>query len=71
MKCSLIQNLNFLISENGIREGKNDTWEQCEERVNYFLEEKLDMDTSEIRGTRAPSKREEAWSGETDCCPFQ
>ena len=33
---------------NGIKEGKNETWEECEERVNCFLEEKLDMDTSEI-----------------------
>ena len=27
---------------------KSETWEECEERVNYFLKEKLDMDTSEI-----------------------
>ena len=33
---------------NGIKEGKNETWEECEERVNCFLEEKLDMDTREI-----------------------
>ena len=33
---------------NGIKEGKNKTWEECEKRVNCFLEEKLDMDTSEI-----------------------
>ena len=33
---------------NGIKEGKNETWEECEESVNCFLEEKLDMDTSEI-----------------------
>ena len=33
---------------NGIKEGKNGTWEECEERVNCFLEEKLDMNTSEI-----------------------
>ena len=33
---------------NGKKEGKNETWEECEERVNCFLEEKLDMDASEI-----------------------
>ena len=33
---------------NGIKEGKNETREECEKRVNCFLEEKLDMDTSEI-----------------------
>ena len=33
---------------NGIKEGKNETWEECEERVTCFLEEKLDIDTSEI-----------------------
>ena len=33
---------------NGIKEGKNKTWKECEKRVNCFLEEKLDMDTSEI-----------------------
>ena len=33
---------------NGIKEGKNKTWEECEERVNCFLEEKLGMDSSEI-----------------------
>ena len=33
---------------NGIKEGKNETWEECEERVNCFLEENLDTDTSEI-----------------------
>ena len=38
---------------NGIKEGKNETWEECEERVNCFLEEKLDMDTSEISSQRA------------------
>ena len=38
---------------NGIKEGKNETWEECEERVNCFLEEKLDMDTSEIWIERA------------------
>ena len=31
---------------NGIKEGKNQTWEECEERVNCFLKEKLDIDTS-------------------------
>ena len=33
---------------NGIKEGKYETWEECEEKVNCFLEEKLDIDTSEI-----------------------
>ena len=33
---------------NGIKEGKDETWEECEERVNCFLEEKLDMGTREI-----------------------
>ena len=33
---------------NGIKEGKSETWEECEERVNCFLEGKLDIDTSEI-----------------------
>ena len=45
---------------NGIKEGKNETWEECEERVNCFLEEKLDMDTSEIwieRAHRAGEKK--------------
>ena len=38
---------------NGIKEGKNKTWEKCQERVNCFLEEKLDIDTSEIWIERA------------------
>ena len=38
---------------NGIKEGKNETWEECEERVNCFLEEKLDIDTSKKRIERA------------------
>ena len=38
---------------NGIKEGKNENWEECEERVNCFLEEKLDIDTSEIWIERA------------------
>ena len=38
---------------NGIKEGKNETWEECEEKVNCFLEEILDMDTSEIWIERA------------------
>ena len=38
---------------NGIKEGKNKTWEECVERVNCFLVEKLDMDTSEIWIERA------------------
>ena len=38
---------------NGIKEGKNETWKECEERVNCFLEEKLDIDTSEIWIERA------------------
>ena len=33
---------------NRIKEGKNETWEECEERISCFIEEKLDMDTSEI-----------------------
>ena len=33
---------------NGIKVGKIETWEECEKRVNCFLEEKLDIDTSEI-----------------------
>ena len=57
---------------NGIKEGKNETWEECEERVNCFLEEKLDIDTREIwieRAHRVGEKKK--WSGETDCCPIQ
>ena len=45
---------------NRIKEGKNETWEECGERVNCFLEEKLDMDTSEIwieRGHRVDRKK--------------
>ena len=38
---------------NGIKEVKNETWEEFEERVNCFLEEKLDIDTSEIWIERA------------------
>ena len=38
---------------NGIKEGKNETWKECEERVNCFLEEKLDIDTNEIWIERA------------------
>ena len=38
---------------NGIKEGKNETWEEFEERVNCFLEEKLNIDTSEIWIERA------------------
>ena len=38
---------------NGIKVGKIETWEECEERVNCFLEEKLDIDTSEIWIERA------------------
>ena len=33
---------------NGIKEGKSETWEESEEMLNCFLEEKLDMDTSKI-----------------------
>ena len=33
---------------NGIKEGKNENWEECEERVNCFLEERLGVDTSKI-----------------------
>ena len=47
--CSRRNNLRI----NGIKEGKSETWEECEERVNCFLEEKLDMDTSEIWIERA------------------
>ena len=50
---------------NGIKEVKNETWEEFEERVNCFLEEKLDIDTSEIWIERAHQV------GETDCCPIQ
>ena len=32
----------------GIKEGKNETWKGCEERVNCFLEKKLDIDNCEI-----------------------
>ena len=32
---------------NGIKERKNETWEECEERLNCLLGNKLDMDTSE------------------------
>ena len=35
------------------KERKNETWEECEERMNCFLEEKLDIDTSEIWIERA------------------
>ena len=38
---------------NRIKERKNETWEECEERMNCFLEEKLDIDTSEIWIERA------------------
>ena len=38
---------------NGIKEEKNETWEEYEERVNCFLEEKLDIDTTEIWIERA------------------
>ena len=38
---------------NGIKEEKNENWEGCEERVNCFLEEKLDIDTREIWIERA------------------
>ena len=38
---------------NGIKEGKNETWEGCAERVNCFLGEKLDIDTSKIWIERA------------------
>ena len=31
-----------------LMKGKNKIWEECEERVNCFLEEKLDIDTSDI-----------------------
>ena len=33
---------------NGTKEGKNEIWEECEERLNCFLEEKLDMNTNKI-----------------------
>ena len=32
---------------NGIKERKNETWEECEERLNCVLGNKMDMDTSE------------------------
>lgn len=32
---------------NGIKVGKNESWEECEERGNCFLEEELDIDTSD------------------------
>ena len=38
---------------NEIKEGKNETWEECEKRINCFLREKLDMDTDEIWIERA------------------
>ena len=38
---------------NGTKEGKNETWEECEDRLNCFLEEKLDMDTNKIWIQRA------------------
>ena len=45
-----------------------------EERVNSFLEEKLDMDTKRnmdrMHTLRGVARREETWSGETDCCPI-
>ena len=37
---------------NGIKERKNKTREEYEERVNCFLEEKLDIDTSDIWNER-------------------
>ena len=47
--CSRRNNLRI----NGIKEGKSETWEECEERVNCFLKEKLDIDTSKIWIERA------------------
>ena len=38
---------------NGIKEGKNKTWEECEETVYCFLEEKLDIYASKIWFERA------------------
>ena len=38
---------------NGMKGGQIETWEECEERINCFLEEKLDMDSSEIWIERA------------------
>ena len=38
---------------NRIKEAKNETWDECKERVNCFLEEKLDIDISEIWIERA------------------
>lgn len=33
---------------NRINDGNNETWEECDERVNCFLEEKLDIGTNDI-----------------------
>ena len=46
------------LRNNGIKEGKNDTWEECQERVNCFPEAKLDMGTSEIWIERPHQERE-------------
>ena len=47
--CSRRNNLRV----NRIKEAKNETWEECEERVNCFLEEKLDTENGEIWIERA------------------
>ena len=56
------------LRNNGLEEGENETWDECEERVTCFLKEKLDIDTSNILNAR---RQEENWSGDTDCCPIQ
>ena len=55
---------------NGIKWGKSETWEECEERVDCFLEVKLDIDTSDIWTEHAHRVGEKKnWSRET--CPIQ
>ena len=45
--------LDLFLRINGTKEGKNEIWEECEERLNCFLEEKLDMNTDKIWIQRA------------------
>ena len=40
------------LRNNGLEEGENETWDECEERVTCFLKEKLDIDTSNILNAR-------------------
>ena len=45
--------LSFSYKKKTGKSGKNETWEECEEKVNCFLEEKLDIDTSDTWIERA------------------